>query len=60
MKNTILTCILGMSLGAIAMGLGIIDLNTPFALALIIPGLLFAVPFFYINRNHSWFSWIWK
>lgn len=58
MKNTVLTFVTGMALGGIAMGIGIIDLNTPLALSLLIPGALWTIPFVWINRKHEMISWL--
>ena len=56
MKNGILTFISGMALGAVAMGIGIIDLNSTFAACLTIPGMAWLVPFVYANKER--FKWV--
>lgn len=56
MKNGILTFISGMALGAVSMGLGIIDLDGAFAACLIIPGIAWLVPFVYANKER--FKWV--
>lgn len=58
MKNTVLLFITGMALGSTSMGLGLVNLNNLLALALIIPGVLWLVPFVYTNRKHRMIRWM--
>lgn len=58
MKNTILTFITGVALGAVSMGIGVLGLNNLLSICLIIPGMCWLVPFVYANKER--FSWILK
>lgn len=58
MKNTILTFITGMALGAVSMGIGVLGLNNLLSACLIIPGVLWLVPFVLANKER--FRWIFE